>query len=410
MKKRFNGIHVLVLALCGVALGVVMTWTAFSARLVAVSAGETGDADGIYGAYSAAAYKTAEVMACVDYYFVEDVDLDELADGAAEGIIEATGDIWSYYVPAEDMDTYNEYSENTYVGVGVTIYADEEYPEGFVVEEVIRGGPAGEAGVQPLDVLTQVEGQSVTELGMTETKNLVRGEAGTDITLTLEREGEPYTVTLTRAKVEEIITIGELLEGSIGLVTIDNFSEHSAEQTMAVIADLMEQGAEALIFDVRFNPGGYREELVEILDLLLPEGVLFRSISYNGKEEIDTSDAGFLDLPMVVLVNEDSYSAAEFFAACLQEYGAAQVVGMPTCGKGYFQQTIPLSDGSALNLSTGTYYLPSGKSLKDVGITPDVEIDLEQEQYIELYRGVLSHGEDAQLQAALDILKQQSAD
>ena len=155
---------------------------------------------------------------------------------------------------------------------------------------------------------------------------------------------------------------------------------------------------------MRFDGGGYKDEMVKILDKLLPEGVLFQSEDYAGKKQTDTSDAACIELPMVVLVNRDSYSAAEFFAAALQEYDWAKVVGEKTCGKGNFQTGFQLSDGSLLNISIGKYYTPQGRSLTDIGVTPDVELEYDDDTYAKLYYGQLSDEEDTQLQEAIGIL------
>ena len=163
--------------------------------------------------------------------------------------------------------------------------------------------------------------------------------------------------------------------GGIGLVRIYNFDDRCADESVAAIEALMEQGADRIIFDVRNNGGGYAHEMVELLDYLLPQGDLFRTVDYAGRENVDTSDKACLDIPMAVLVNSESYSAAEFFAAALRDYDAAVIVGEQTSGKGYFQNTFKLNDGSAVALSTGKYFTPKGISLEGVGITPDVEID-----------------------------------
>ena len=197
----------------------------------------------------------------------------------------------------------------------------------------------------------------------------------------------------------------EMLENKVGLVTIENFDSRCAEETIDAIETLLDNGAEKLIFDVRNNPGGYASELIKVLDYLLPEGEVFHTVSYDGKEDIDYSDADCLEVPMVVLVNSSSYSAAEFFAAALREYEAASIVGEPTVGKGYFQTTIRLNDGSAVALSVGKYFTPKGESLAGVGVTPDMVILLDDEQDSALYYGTLSTAEDPHIQAALKILK-----
>ena len=349
--------------------------------------------------------KAAEVQEIIETYFIDDYDEDTLADGAASGMVDATGDEWSYYLSADEVAAYEESMANAYVGVGITITEDAE-AGGMRVEEVAAGGPAEEAGIRVGDLLLAVEGEDVLPLGIDGTRNLVRGEEGTRVNMHFSRNGTEYDVSVERRSIETPVVTGELLDGSIGYVKIDNFDERSAAETIAFVKDLIGQGAEALLFDVRFNPGGYADELVKVLDYLLPEGDLFRSVDYAGREEVDTSDASCVELPMAVLVNEDSYSAAEFFAAALQEYEWATIVGSQTYGKGNFQTAFYLSDGSMVNLSIGKYYTPGGKSLSETGVTPDVVVDLDDEQYALLYYNALEQADDPQFQAAIDTLTQ----
>ena len=349
--------------------------------------------------------KAAEVQEIIETYFIDDYDEDTLADGAASGMVDATGDEWSYYLSADEVAAYEESMANAYVGVGITITEDAE-AGGMRVEEVAAGGPAEEAGIRVGDLLLAVEGEDVLTLGIDGTRNLVRGEEGTHVNMHFSRNGTEYDVSVERRSIETPVVTGELLDGSIGYVKIDNFDERSAAETIAFVKDLIGQGAEALLFDVRFNPGGYADELVKVLDYLLPEGDLFRSVDYAGREEVDTSDTSCVELPMAVLVNEDSYSAAEFFAAALQEYEWATIVGSQTYGKGNFQTAFYLSDGSMVNLSIGKYYTPGGKSLSETGVTPDVVVDLDDEQYALLYYNALEQADDPQFQAAIDTLTQ----
>ena len=349
--------------------------------------------------------KAAEVQEIIETYFIDDYDEDTLADGAASGMVDATGDEWSYYLSADEVAAYEESMANAYVGVGITITEDAE-AGGMRVEEVVSGGPAEEAGIRMGDLLLAVEGEDVLPLGIDGTRNLVRGEEGTHVNMHFSRNGSEYDVSVERRSIETPVVTGELLDENIGYIKIDNFDERSAAETIAFVKDLIGQGVEALLFDVRFNPGGYADELVKVLDYLLPEGDLFRSVDYAGREEVDTSDASCVELPMAVLVNEDSYSAAEFFAAALQEYEWATIVGSQTYGKGNFQTAFYLSDGSMVNLSIGKYYTPGGKSLSETGVTPDVVVDLDDEQYALLYYNALEQADDPQFQAAIDTLTQ----
>lgn len=350
--------------------------------------------------------KVAEILKIINTYYVDEYSTDQLGDYLAEATITSMGDRWSYYISAEEYDAYVEQSNNAYVGIGVTIEENEE--TGLLrIVSVTHNSPAELAGLRIDDRIVAVDGELVTELGMKGTQQRVRGEQGTDVTITIERGGTRSDVTITRQVIETEVVVYELLENNDGYIKINNFDSHCARDTIAAIDDLIEQGAKALIFDLRFNPGGYKHELVEVLDYLLPEGPLFRSVDYNGKEEVDYSEASYLDIPMAVLVNEDSYSAAEFFAAALQEYDAAVVVGAQTCGKANYQQTFRLSDGSAIAISTGHYQTPNGVTLAGVGVTPDIPIEVDQETYLAIYYETLDKAEDVQLQAAIEALAEE---
>ena len=315
-------------------------------------------------------------------------------------MVEATGDRWSYYLTAEEKSSYDEQMRNAYVGIGVTITAQEELG-GMRIEAVTAGGPAEEAGLLTGDIITEVEGEKTLDLGMTGTRTKVRGEEGTFVTLTILRGEESFPVSVERRSIQTPVATYEMLDGQIGYIKIANFDTRCAEETNAAMDELIAQDAKALIFDVRNNGGGYKNELVKVLDKILPEGILFQSEDYQGSKQIDRSDADCIDLPMAVLVNQDSYSAAEFFAAAIQEYDWGTVVGTKTVGKGNFQTAFTLSDGSMLNLSIGKYYTPQGRSLTDTGVTPDVEIALSDEDDAKLYYGQLEKADDAQLQAAI---------
>ena len=347
--------------------------------------------------------KLEQLDAIIQKYFIEDVDQNAVVDGAANGMVAALGDRWSHYMTAAEYQSYMEQMTNSYVGIGVTI---AERDDGYLdVEKVDNGGPAQEAGLQVGDVLIRVEQQDIAEIGLSGARDMIRGKAGTLVQLTVQRLDEEITITVERREIQTVVATGELLDGGVGLIQITNFDERCFQETKAVIETLLAQGAKALIFDVRFNPGGYKTELVALLDYLLPEGPLFRSEDYRGKTEVDTSDEEYLDIPMAVLVNESSYSAAEFFAAALSEYDAAIIVGQKTTGKGYFQNTFRLMDGSAVAISTGKYCTPNGVSLAGVGITPDVEVDVDEETYAGIYYGTLEPEQDPQIQAAIAALE-----
>lgn len=348
--------------------------------------------------------KLDRLEALIDDCFIGEADSQTMEDAAAAAMVKATGDRWSYYISAKDYDAHREQEENAYVGVGITIVQQED-DSGFLISMVTDGGPAQEAGIAVNDLLIGVEDQDVRGMTTDQVGQLVKGKEGTKVTLTVLRKGENLTLSVERRRIEQPVAEGELLDEGVGLVRIYNFDARCAQESIAAIESLRAEGAKKLIFDVRDNPGGFASELVELLDYLLPEGDLFRSVSFDGKEQVDTSDASFLDMPMAVLVNGNTYSAAEFFAAALMEYEAAVVVGEPTVGKGYYQQTISLGDGSAVALSTGKYFTPKGNSLADKGITPSVRVDVDEETASAIYYGTIQPGDDPQIQAAIKALK-----
>lgn len=338
--------------------------------------------------------------------YIGQVDPQALEDGAAYGMVDALPDRWSYYIPASAMQENTERLENAYVGVGITI-VERSDGKGFDIVKVEPTGGALEAGILPGDILVAVEGQRMADTGVEGTRELVRGEEGSQVTMTVDRDGQELDFTVTRKQLLVQVATGQLLAQNVGYITITNFNERCAEETIARIEELVEQGATSLIFDVRFNPGGYKDELVKLLDYLLPEGNLFRSLFYTGEELVDTSDEKCLEMPMAVLMNADSYSAAEFFAAALSEYDWAVLVGEHTVGKGYFQNTLDLGDGSAVALSMGKYFTPiKNLCLEETGgLTPDVEVTVDEEMAGRIYSGLVDPMEDPQVLAALEALK-----
>ena len=334
--------------------------------------------------------------------FIGEADEKKIGDAAANAMIETLGDRWSYYIPADEFADYQDQKKNSYVGIGVTITPASD--GSLEVKQVTAGGSAEEAGVQAGDFITGVNGQSIMGTDLNTISAMIKGEAGTTVELTLSSGGQEKIVTVTRRQIRIPVATGKLLDGGIGLVRIENFNTNCKTETIAAIESLIEQGATKLIFDVRFNPGGYAKELVDILDYLLPKGDLLRTEDVSGKVEVETSDEKCLQMPMAVLVNGDSYSAAEFFAAALSEREWATVVGEQTSGKGYYQVTYSLPDGSAVGLSIGKYFTANGVSLEGVGITPDVVVPVDENTASAIYAGTIEAAADPQIQAAVKAL------
>lgn len=335
--------------------------------------------------------------------FAGDADKTKIEDAAADAMVNAMGDRWSYYIPASELPSFLENSENAYVGIGVTVQATDDN-SGLMVIAVQPGGPAEEAGVQVGDVIIQVDGESAQDRTVTEISAMIKGEEGTVVSITVLRSGEGITMSMTRKRMETTVASSKLLNEHVGLVTIQNFDERCADETIAAIKALLNQGADMLLFDVRNNPGGYVDELTKVLDYLLPEGDLIRTVGTDGSDETVTSDASCVKVPMAVLINENTYSAAELFAADLSEYGAAKLFGQQTSGKGFYQYVFQFTDGSAAGISVGRYYTGHGASLEGIGLTPDETVKLDDESEALLYNGMLEPENDAQLQAALSYL------
>ena len=372
-QKRFSLLHLLLAVV--LTLGVTVGGSLLALRL---TVGE--------GALS-----LLEGLLLVNTRFVGEYEPVEAVDAALEGMVKGLGDRWSYYLNAEAYEAQNLRRKNQYVGIGVTVSYERD--EGLLILEVTPGSPAEEAGLLPGEVIIQAEGVSLAGEGRYQGSEYIRGEAGTTAVLeVLGTGGATRTVEVRREAVATDPVSYEMLEDSVGYVKLANFYENSAQRLKEAVEDLQAQGARALVFDMRNNGGGYLTQLTEMLDFLLPEGPIFISRSRSGREEVIQSDAACVDLPMAVLVNEDTYSAAEFFAAQLQEDGAAVIVGVPTSGKGYSQQTFPLPHGGALNISTAAYFTGDGTSLIGTGLRLDAQVEQTEEG-------------DAQLKAALALLQ-----
>jgi len=354
--------------------------------------------------YGDVARKTAAVERLLDQVFVDDYDKTVASDAAAAAVIASTGDPWSFYIPASAYEAYLENASNSYTGIGIVLEMRGDDPA-LRVASVTSGSPAEGAGMLPGDLLLSVDGTSLAGLDLEQVRHMIRSKNGQEISVRVERNGEILELTVVCGTVQTEVAVCAMLDEEIGYIRIYNFEANCCRQTLDCISKLLQQGAKGLVLDVRNNPGGKRTELVEVLDYLLPEGDLFRSTDHDGKELLDRSDAICLKLPMAVLVNEHSYSAAEFFAAALQEYNWAEVVGTKTIGKGNYQIVYSFSDGSACGISSGRYFTPSGKSLVGVGVVPDMEISMDPSLIAPVENSTVLTEQDAQLTAAMEAIQ-----
>lgn len=330
--------------------------------------------------------------------YIGEIDSTNVADYAAVGYVTGLGDKWSSYIPADQYEAYRMSSEGTGCGIGVSVTTSTDAVR---ISIVYDDSPAAKAGIVKGDYILGAEGLTVEKDGANAVISAIRGEEGTDVSVTIQTSaGETKTLTMKRATVTQKMAWGEMLSGNTGYIRIENFHTGVADQFQKALSALEEQGMTSLVIDVRHNGGGKVKEMSEVLDPLLPEGTIMTLREKNGHETVYSSDADMIDLPLAVLIDDQSISAAEFFAAALQEYERATLVGTHTTGKGRAQRTYQLSDGSAVNLSVEEYFTPKGKSLADVGIAPDIEVKLIDEQTQNFF--FLTSETDPQLQKAME--------
>ena len=330
--------------------------------------------------------------------YIGEIDSTNVADYAAVGYVTGLGDKWSSYIPADQYEAYRMSSEGTGCGIGVSVTTSTDAVR---ISIVYDDSPAAKAGIVKGDYILGADGLTVEKDGANAVISAIRGEEGTDVSVTIQTSaGETKTLTMKRATVTQKMAWGEMLSGNTGYIRIENFHTGVADQFKKALSTLEEQGMTSLVIDVRHNGGGRVKEMSAALDPLLGEGTIMTLRMKNGSETVYTSDADCIDLPIAVLIDDQSISAAEFFAAALQEYDRATLVGTHTTGKGRAQRTYQLSDGSAVNLSVEEYFTPKGKSLADVGIAPDIEVKLTDEQTQNFF--FLTPETDPQLQKAME--------
>lgn len=389
MKKRYGFSALLISALTGIIICALVFAAVFMYMI--------RDRDKLK-----AAVKFAKIYETIQEKYIGDTDMEQVSDAAFGAMLEAIDDRWSYYMTAEEFDAYKNYQSNTYTGIGITI-VPEESGAYLLVAGITEDSPADRAGVHIGDRLRSIDGATLEGLEAPEIKDIIASKNGEKFELGLiTADGGEVTVTVSTEVVFTKPVKYEMLDSDIGYVRIKNFEDGSGSGAVAAVDDLISRGAAGIVFDVRNNPGGKLSELLTILDHLLPEGEVFVSVNEKGEENIRYSDAECVEIPMTVLVNANSYSAAEFFAEALSEYGVATVVGSNTTGKSRSQINIVLSDGSAVHLSTNGYLTPKRTDLAEQGgIVPDVAVDLDDEDSVYLIAGQLPYSYDEQLQAAI---------
>ena len=351
---------------------------------------------------SRAAEKKLDMLeALIDLYYLGEADEEDLVEGVYGGLVEGLGDPYSVYYTQEELDAMLETASGTYVGIGVTVTQDVETGQ-ITLLNPTEGGPADLAGVKSEDILLEVDGEAVTGQDLNAVVSRIKGEEGTAVTLTVQRGASRLELEAVRATIETQTVSYEMLDGQIGYLYILEFDEVTTAQFTEALAALENEGMEKLIIDLRDNPGGNVQVVCDILDRILPEGLIVYTEDKYGEREEYWSDAdNYLDCPLAVLINENSASASEIFAGAVKDYGAATLVGTRSYGKGVVQSILDLGDGTAVKLTVSKYYTPNGNNIDGVGIEPDVEVEIPEEAYLDY---VITFEEDAQLQTAIELL------
>ena len=336
--------------------------------------------------------------------YTGDIDDEQMEEYMYKGMMASLGDPYSAYYTSEEYEELTTETTGSYEGIGVVMQQDVNTGEVKVVR-CYEGAPGEKAGLLPEDVLVEVNGESVSGMELSEVVDKVKSSQDQVAHLTIAREGESEYLEID-VHLEEVnipVVQSEMLEDNIGYIALYEFTEQTEPQYMEAFEALKDQGMERLIIDVRNNPGGLLTSVCDILEDILPEGLIVYTEDKNGeREEYTCAGENELDIPLAVLVNGNSASASEIFAGAIQDYSKGTIVGTTTFGKGIVQSLIPFNDGSAIKTTTAKYYTPSGKCIHGTGIQPDVEVELseglEQETSI-------SHEEDNQLQKAIEVVK-----
>ncbi len=337
--------------------------------------------------------------------YIHEIDEEKLEKGLIYGYLYGIGDKYASYLDSEEFERYSEETNGEQVGLGVTVIYDSTM-DGIYVTSVNENSPAMNAGIRAGDIIHAIDGETITERGYYDTlAYIASGEPGEPVTVTVKKGSDHATTEdyiITRAVIDSNTVEYELYGSSVGYISISSFDHPTPDDFIAAMTALQAQGATSYVFDVRYNSGGSLDSIQTILDYLLPEGPIIKIYSRDNGESIINSDANCVEAPMAVLVNENTASAAELFASALRDYKKALLIGTKTYGKGTMQTMLPLSPkigGGALSISTGMYNPPYSDNYEDVGLSPDIEIDLPDEQKEIFYMLPLS--EDVQFQEAL---------
>lgn len=339
----------------------------------------------------------------IDKYYLGDIDEEKLKEGAIAGYIKGLDDEYTEYISKEDMADYMADATGNFVGVGVYMVQDTEADK-IMVLSPIKGSPAEKVGLQPGDYIIAVDGVTYTGEQMTEASNKIKGETGTTVKLQIQRKDETLDIELTRENIKVNPVEGEVLENNIGYIEFSSFNDGTAEEFKTKFEELQGKGIKSLIIDLRNNGGGIVDEALEIANYILDkDSVILYEVDKNNNETVEkTTDDPIINMPIVILTNENTASSSEILAGALKDHKKATIVGEKTYGKGVIQRLLTLPDGSGLKITSEKYLTPNRTEINKVGIEPDEKVELP-----ETVTNILNveKNEDTQLQKAIEILK-----
>lgn len=349
----------------------------------------TSDDEGIG---SAVEEKLNTLDSLLDSFYMEDVDEEAAADNIFKAYLDSYGDKYTVYYTPEEYQSILESTTGKFYGIGAVCQKNEDGT--ILITDAYDNAPAYAAGIRDGDCVVKVDGQDITDMDLSSAVALIKGDIGTTVHLEILREGNTFEVDVTRAEIKAQTVTYSMLDNHIGYLYISQFDTVTTEQFKAAVEDLQAQGMVGLIIDIRNNPGGVLGTVVDMLEYILPDGMIVYTEDKNGKRtEYKGSDGHVLEIPVAVLVNGNSASASEIFAGAVQDYGTGKIIGTQTFGKGIVQTIKPLTDGSAVKFTIAKYYTPKGQDIHGNGVTPDIKVDLTQEDT-----------EDTQMKAAVEYL------
>ena len=352
--------------------------------------------------------KLETLFQLVENYYYEDVDEDAMLENAAVGLMAGIGDVYSVYYTKEEMAKFNEETEGKYAGIGCQLLADPE-SKLITVTRVFKGSPAETAGIRAGDKIVYVNDVYYTAYEMDEAVSVMRGTPGESVKVTVLRDLETIDFDVMREDININYVEYEILDGNIGYVMVFDFLGDAYEGFAEAINAFQEADVSGMIIDLRNNGGGLVDTCVKMADLILPEGVVVSMKDKNGNVTEEKIDDEYYDVPMVVLVNGYSASASEILAGAIRDYKAGTLVGTKTFGKGVVQSSLEFADGSGMKVTTARYYTPSGECIHEIGIEPDIEVELDADAVTRYGINNLPHENDAQLQCAIAVLSGKTA-